>query len=424
VKSAKLHPQRFLNGEVHDWYRIILGYSDHLVGGLLDEFQLGVTARVLDPFCGSGTTLVEGMKRGLFVTGLDANPSSCFAAKVKTNWSLDPETLRDLLPIIKKSYAQKFATEDCAKDPFYEYLEEAGYLGRWMSSRPAQKVVALRRSIRGLRIAQAYKDALMLALTAEVVAGSSNVKFGPELYCAKAKRDAAVLSQFEARVKKMCNDLTLVNGTKYGTASVIEGDARNCSTVLTPKHRYTALISSPPYPTEHDYTRNSRLELALLGFVKDRDSLRAIKKQMIRSHTKGVYSDDNDASLVDGHDRIRKLVAQIDKKAALKTHGFARLYSRVLREYFGGLKRHFTSVLPLMKPGAMCAYVVGDQSSYLSVHVPTAELLAEIAIECGFAHIETRHWRVRWSTSISRNVTENILLLQAPEGTQKKGRHL
>ena len=98
MNPAKLHPQRFLNGEVHDWYRIILGYSDHLVGGLLDEFHLDPKASVLDPFCGSGTTLVEGMKRGLRVTGLDANPSSCFAARVKTDWSVDPERLRALLP--------------------------------------------------------------------------------------------------------------------------------------------------------------------------------------------------------------------------------------------------------------------------------------------------------------------------------------
>jgi hypothetical protein len=289
VISAKLHPQRFLNGEVHDWYRIILGYSDHLVGGLLDEFHLPQKARLLDPFCGSGTTLVEGMKRGLVVTGIDANPSSCFAAKVKTNWSIDPERLRALLPNLGLVYQEKFKLDDYEKDHFHRYLTAGGYLGTWISPRPARKIVAIRRSIKGLRIPQPYKQALMLALAAETVAGSSNVKFGPELYCGKKKRDAQVFSQFATRVKKMCNDLTLVNGTDHGLASVLYGDARECGALTGKRHKFAALISSPPYPTEHDYTRNSRLELALLGFVEDRESLRAVKKQMIRSHTKGIY---------------------------------------------------------------------------------------------------------------------------------------
>lgn len=415
MSPAKLHPQRFLNGEVHDWYRIILGYSDHLVGGLLDEFDLNPKSRVLDPFCGSGTTLVEGMKRGLRVTGLDANPASCFAAKVKTNWSVDPEKLRALLPTLRYLYREKLKAEDYGEDHFYRYLRDSGYLRRWMSLKPARKIVALRRSIKGIRAPQAYKDVLMLALAAETVHGSSNVRFGPELCCKEPRLDSAVFLKFQSRVRKMCNDLTLVAGTKFGAAFVLQGDSRNCGAITARGQKFAALISSPPYPTEHDYTRNSRLELAVLGYVKNVDTLRAIKRQMIRSHTKGIYVSDADSALVRDHPAIQKLVAKIDKKALAKTHGFARLYSRVLCEYFGGLKRHFKSVLPLMKSGAMCAYVVGDQSSYLQVHIPTAKLLADIAVDCGFEHVETRRWRVRWSTTMSRNVVENILLLRAPK---------
>jgi hypothetical protein len=85
--------QRFVNGEIHDWYRLILGYPDHLVGRLLDEFCIVPGDRILDPFCGAGTTLVEAMKRGVSATGIEANPSSHFAATVKTNWGLQAETL-------------------------------------------------------------------------------------------------------------------------------------------------------------------------------------------------------------------------------------------------------------------------------------------------------------------------------------------
>jgi hypothetical protein len=410
----KLHPQRFLNGEVHNWYRIILGYSDHLVGGLLDEFDLQADDAVLDPFCGSGTTLVEAMKRGLTATGIDANPSSCFAASVKTNWTVNPEILRTSAAQVRSSYVRELESHDVEKDGFYEYIADNGYLRRWISVKPARKVVALRRAIEHLRIPVQYKSAMILALLAEMIHGSSNVRFGPELYCAKIKRDAKVLDGFSDRVRGICDDLTLVKDTKHGRARVVFGDSRKCGKYLRKKQHFAALICSPPYPTEHDYTRNSRLELALLRLVHDRDSLRAIKRDMIRSHTKGIYAGDKDAELVAQHVDIQALAKKIDKQAAAKSDGFARLYSTVLREYFGGLKRHFLSVKPLMKSGAKCAYVVGDQSSYLQVHIPTAELLKSLAVECGFVHVETRRWRNRWSTTMSRNIAENILILQAP----------
>ena len=81
-------PQKILNGEIHNWYRIILGFPDHLVGQLLDEFNIQQGQKVIDPFCGTGTTLVECMKRGISSAGIDANPSSYFSARVKTNWKL------------------------------------------------------------------------------------------------------------------------------------------------------------------------------------------------------------------------------------------------------------------------------------------------------------------------------------------------
>src|SRR5207247_1502025 len=67
--------QKNLNGEVHDWYRIILGFPDRLVTELLNRFQIQRHQLVLDPFCGAGTTLVECMKLGINSIGIDANPS-------------------------------------------------------------------------------------------------------------------------------------------------------------------------------------------------------------------------------------------------------------------------------------------------------------------------------------------------------------
>jgi len=84
----------------------------------------------------------------------------------------------------------------------------------------------------------------------------------------------------------------------------------------------------------------------------------------------------------------------------------------VIEEYFGGMKRHLHGLKSLLESGAKCAYVLGDQSAYLQVHVPTARILAELAEELGYRNIEIVPWRNRWSTSTSKEVHENILLFE------------
>src|SRR5207244_7787730 len=93
----KISPQRFVNGEIHDWYRTVHGFSDHLVAMLLDRFQIKPGQKVLDAFCGTGTTVVECMKRTVASVGIDASPLSCFVSAVKANWTLRPQHLLGLL---------------------------------------------------------------------------------------------------------------------------------------------------------------------------------------------------------------------------------------------------------------------------------------------------------------------------------------
>ncbi len=408
--------QKNLNGEVHEWYRIILVYPDRLVTELLTRFEARPGQLVVDPFCGAGTTLVECMKLGIDSIGIDANPSSCFSARVKTNWCLNSDRLLDLADEIESKIRRYENRKVVYKlDPTYKYLDESGMLSRkWISCKPLRKAIGLKNCIADLRTTPSYRNALMLALVAEVVRGASNVRFGPELYCGPVKRDAKVFAGFKSRVEAMAEDLRVVSQVEFGNVAVLQGDSRRRATFssVCRKNSISSVICSPPYPTEHDYTRNSRLELAFLEEVLDLDSLRSIKKTMIRSHTKGIYVGDHDDSFVDGNEIIDSLVSTLEPKVQTKSHGFAKLYPKVVREYFGGMKRHFKSIKPFLAVDAHCAYVVGDQSSYLQVHIPTATILSHLAEEVGFKTVEIKHWRNRWSTTTSREVHENILILK------------
>ena len=78
---------------VHDWYRFVLSFPSHLVRDYLDAFGVDSTQRVLDPFCGTGTTLVECKKLGIPSVGIERNPMAGFASRTKLDWSVDPDAL-------------------------------------------------------------------------------------------------------------------------------------------------------------------------------------------------------------------------------------------------------------------------------------------------------------------------------------------
>lgn len=75
----------------HDWYRFVLSFPPHLVREYLARFGVDSKQRVLDPFCGTGTTLVECKKLGIPSAGIERNPMAWFASRVKISWSREFE---------------------------------------------------------------------------------------------------------------------------------------------------------------------------------------------------------------------------------------------------------------------------------------------------------------------------------------------
>ena len=89
-RANKLDPQ---DRAFHDWYRFVLSFPPHLVRDYIKKFELNKKNVILDPFCGTGTTLVEAKLAGIKAVGLEGNPFPHLASKVKTDWDLDADIL-------------------------------------------------------------------------------------------------------------------------------------------------------------------------------------------------------------------------------------------------------------------------------------------------------------------------------------------
>jgi SAM-dependent methyltransferase len=108
----------------HDWYRFILSYPPHLVRQYIDRFGLGDNASVLDPFCGTGTTIVECQKLGLRGIGIEAHPMAYFASATKIDWSPDPDRIELAAARIAERTLSALEREGIIDDPEPYLLKE------------------------------------------------------------------------------------------------------------------------------------------------------------------------------------------------------------------------------------------------------------------------------------------------------------
>jgi tRNA G10 N-methylase Trm11 len=421
--------QQLQNGQVHRWYRFVQAYPDHLVQHYLRQFRVSQSDIVLDPFCGTGTTLVECSRNRIRSVGIDASPLCVFASRAKTNWTLLQSKFRVLADCLLRRIAEEedainrrsegWVEREIREFPPGLRFEQSGMIKRgWISPRPLVKILHMQRAIEEEVKEVKYRDVFVLALASVLVSHFANVKFGPELYCVKPKLDVAGVEIYGSKLAEIHQDLLTVWPLSHlPPPSVIEGDARCCAELLRQNQvgKVDFVITSPPYPNEHDYTRNTRLELTLLGYVRDTCTLREIKKKMVRSHSKGIYADDCDGALVAEVPEVRRVRRELEFKIKDKTYGFAKLYPRIIEEYFGGMYRHLKSLSQVLEKGARCAYVVGDQKTYLQTYTPTAEILGQIAglpeIKMKLAEIEP--WRFRRGTTGSKTrIQEKVLILR------------
>lgn len=412
---------------VHDWYRFVLSYPPHLVRDYVDLFGLTDTQRVLDPFCGTGTTIVECKKLGIPSVGIEAHPMSHFAASTKVTWAVKP---RDLIAHAEDVAAQAENTlaHDGIRDEPGALLGPAELeclrtlppeqlpllLKGSISPLPLHKTLVLLDTIREVSPSELIGH-MLLALAKSVVSVSSNLHFGPEVGVRKAKRDAPVIGPWLDGVRGMAEDLRQIRSGRRTEANVYHADARSAFEEM-PENSVDAVITSPPYPNEKDYTRTMRLETVLLGFARNKAELRAVKKGLLRSNTRGVYKVDQDDQWVADNPRIDRIAKRIEARRIElgKTSGFERLYARVTRLYFGGMARHFASMRRVLRPGAKLAYVVGDQASYLRVLIRTGQLLAEIAESFGY-HVERIDlFRTRLATATKKQLREEVVILRWP----------
>ncbi len=397
---------------IHDWYRFVLSYPPHLVRDYINIFQLNSDHTILDPFCGTGTTLVESKKHGIPSIGIEAIPIVQMAARTKVDWNVDCNALLEHSLLVAKEveyrlkiYGNNLKVLDTEREKLI--------IINSISPVPLHKSLVFLEVLNDMSDDR-FNDIERTAFAKQLVYSYSNLHFGPEVGVSrKKKNDAEVVELWLKQIQKIVADLRVCASENNVPSKVYLGDSRSIGTLLN-RQSIDAIITSPPYPNEKDYTRTTRLESVLLGFMACKADLRENKEILLRSNTRNIYKGDDDEKWVVKHQHIMDLADSIEAKRIElgKTSGFERLYHKVVKNYFGGMARHLEELKSALRPGAQLAYVVGEQASYFQIPIRTGMLLADIAIEMGYEFISIDLFRTRLSTATKNRLREEVVLLR------------
>lgn len=384
---------------IHRWYRYTAGYSGQWAEDVIrqDYERKGKPKgyKVLDPFAGSGTTMLAADQIGVASLGFESHPLVNRIDAAKLSWNTD------VLAFAAKG--QEIADLAMSIDePLYEYppLVEKCY-----SPENLLEIDHLRKA---LERTKEDSPEYLLAWVAFVciLRSVSHAGTATWQYVLPSRTKAKVSDTLKAYLRQidlMADDMIFMqNSGALKLSQVAAQDSRE---------RYSGLdggvdlvLTSPPYANNYDYADATRLELSVLGDIRGWGDLQSlVRGNLVRSCSQAVskekphtYEFIEDPLLAPIHDEILDVCKRME--AERENHGGKKNYHTMIVLYFLDLAKVFVNLRAYCKPGSRVCFVIGDSAPY-GVYVPVDDWLGRLAQAAGFGDYtfeKTRDRNIKW----------------------------
>ena len=343
----------------HNWFYFPHSYSYRLVNEILDYWDFPQNGTLADNFSGSGTTLLTARQRGLLALGFDLSPLAVTVARAKVaSYKTDQ---------LNRAMNRILAHRSCEVPQIPKRLSKA------FTQEELRELFNLLIPILGLRNATTRRFFQVALLWTAKVFSRAVPDGGWFRWKEWPDRSREIKQSFEFRVSCMIADVEAQNWCNdVPPARTRLADARK---LPLRAESVDGLITSPPYPNRHDYSRVFHIDLLLLGLPES--EVTKLRHESIRSHVeaRGPNGYKRRLKSYSGTESINSVLA------GLPTDADPRI-EQMLKGYFEDIYLSLSEVQRILRPGGRAAYVVGNVR-HAGVMIPVDKITAELASQVG-----------------------------------------
>ena len=270
-------PQRLRTKHVHGLHPYLGKFIPQLVEIFL-RYYFEPGQRVLDPFVGSGTTLVEANVLGIRSVGIDISEFNCLLSRVKTakyELGLLRREIFDILERVKRAVSLQLSLQlplmPAVREKTVEYIAASEYLERWYAPQARLELLTYRSLIPEYEYQDVLKVILSRAARSARRVPHYELDWPKEpvrepYYCHKHKRICYPVTEALKFLERYSYDVyrrirAFQTLRKEVEVRVIHGDARTVQL----EGQFDGILTSPPYVGLIDYHEQHRYAYELLG---------------------------------------------------------------------------------------------------------------------------------------------------------------
>jgi len=359
--------------EIYDWFPYFQRFTSNFLKNIFEQKDMAESRTILDPFMGSGNTLLACLENGKIGYGVDISPLFWFISHVKVT-EYSQADFKKAITSVKNKELKNDDIEIPALSSFSNLFKKKQLV----------ELLALREVAYSL--GHGPQELLLFSLVSKLLDFACAKRYGKGLH--KKPRKWQPLNVKEVIIRKlnrMQRSLHVfskkVDGNKKSAMPLL-GDARKLDQVVDPlKNKYYELplgeidfvLTSPPYCNSSDYVEMYKLEHWFLKFITCYKEFRELSYSTIRSHTTI-----SNKEIKWSHQAIDDICSYLEKENLWNLR-----LPLMIRGYFDDLYESLRQIRDSLHSRGTALIVIGN-SCYAGIPVPSDLIISEMAEELNF----------------------------------------
>ena len=398
----------------HGWHRYVGRFPAQLVRAICNFFDLSENDLLLDPFCGSGTTLVEARLLGIPALGIEISPLSAMISRVKSGFNVNTSDIEKHIIYLEEFYHKKYEEflngKDISEYTYEEIIARDGNAigsfsnyDKWFTKEALLGVSVVVEYILKIRDNKYISELIATALSAKMRSiGNVDVDVVRAEYRKTPRENVNVLNLVISHLKKMIKSIKEMNVSHKSTikdADTISVIETSCLSADITDNSISAIITSPPYGVESlSYLRTHLLSFRALEPLLGVDPYNFGGNVIGSEYLLEANFDVKTLKVMKKSSECERFFSELLSKEEIKG-----MKNRVLMmaKFFEDMDDLVIKFSRWLKGSGKVAFVIGNKKIGDSI-IPTDRIITEIFEANGFTYVSKIAHKLKTNNSNSK----------------------